>query len=114
MAVTYAFSLDTRGDQKVGRQRVKTGVLTATGTYVTGGDAIAASLFGLATIDSLEINSATTGNTDDVEALVSRYNAADGTLQHYWTGGATGSELDEISGSDNIGTFTLHVTAKGI
>lgn len=114
MAVTYAFTLDTRGDQRVGRQRVKTGVLTATGTYTTGGDAIAASLFGLSALDSLQINSATTGNTGQVEALVSRYNATTGELQHYWTGGAIGSELDEITAADDIGNFSLHVTARGI
>lgn len=113
MAVTYAFTADTRGDQRIGRQKVRTGVLTATGTYVTGGDAIAASLFGLSDLDSLTINSATTGNTNQVEALVSRYNATTGELQHYWTGGATGSELDEITNGDTITNFSVHVTARG-
>ena len=113
MAVTYAFSADAGGAQRVGRQKAVSGTVTATGTYTTGGDARSASQLGLTTQQSQAVDRATTRNTNQGEALVSRYNAGTGKLQHYWTGGATGSELDEITASDTITGFSLHVTARG-
>lgn len=110
MAVTYAFTQDAEGRQRVGKQHVVSGTLTATGTYTTSGDAVAASLFGLGSIESFEVNSPFTNGT---EALVSRFIPSSGKLMHFWTGGAISSELDEITSSDTITSFVGHVTVRG-
>lgn len=110
MAATYAFTADPRGDQRVGRQRQVSGTLTANGTYTTGGDAVAASLFGMSVVESFQFDSAFTNGT---EAMVSQYHPSSGKLQHFWTGGAVSSELDEITSSDTITGFSARVTVRG-
>lgn len=110
MAVTYSFTQDAEGRQRVGKQHVVSGLLTASGTYSTGGDAVSASLFGLGSIESLSVDSAFTNGT---EAMVSRYIPSSGKLMHFWGGGAVSSELDEITSADTITSFALHVTVRG-
>jgi len=109
MAVTFTFTEDAQGRQRVGKQHQVSGTLTASGTYTTGGDAVAASLFGLGTIESFGVDSAFTNGT---EAMVARY-LDTGLLQLFWGGGAISSELDEITASDNVGSFACRVTVRG-
>lgn len=109
MAVTYSFTQDAEGRQRVGKQHVVSGLLTLSGTYVTGGEAPSASLFGLGNIESFSIDSAVTNGT---EAMIGRY-LPTGLLQLFWGGGATSSELDEITNGDNVGSFACRVTVKG-
>lgn len=109
MAVTYAFTLDPQGRQRVGKQHVLSGLLTATGTYTTGGDAVTPASVGLGVIESLSIDSAFTNGT---EAMVSRY-LPTGLLQHFWGGGAISSELDEITAADTVTGFAARITVKG-
>lgn len=53
MAVTYAVSSLTRNVE--GAKRVHRGTITATGTYTSGGDAVTPALFGLSTIENLDL-----------------------------------------------------------
>ena len=109
MAVTYTYTEDAQGRQRVGKQHVTSGLLTLSGTYVTGGEAPAASLFGLGTIESFSVDSAVTNGT---ESMVGRY-LPTGLLQLFWGGGAISSEFDEITNGDTVTSFACRVTVKG-
>lgn len=110
MAVTYAFTADPQGRQRVGKQHVVSGQVTLTGTYVTGGDAISASTFGLGAIESFDI---TSGVTNGTETLIGRYLPSSGKVQLFWGGGAISSELDEITNGDTVTSFAFQCQVKG-
>lgn len=109
MAVTVAFTANTNGRQRVGRQIVVDGVLTPTGTYETGGIAVTAATFGLTSIETVMVRSARNGT----EFMVTDWNPATSKIFLGWTGGATGSELDEITNGDTVTGFTMDITVKG-
>ena len=109
MAVTVAFTADTSGRQRVGRQHVVTGRLTPTGTYETGGFAVAASTFGLGTIDSLDVGTPRNGT----EFMVAHWDSANSKIMLGWGGGAISSELDEITNADTVTGFVMDITVKG-
>lgn len=109
MAVTIAFAADASGRQRVGRQNQVTGRITPTGTYATGGFAITATDFGLGTIDSVAVGSARNGT----EFMVTHWDSANSKIMLGWTGGATGSELDEITNNDTVTGFVMDVTVRG-
>lgn len=110
MAVTFTFAEDPNGRQRVGKQHVVTGVATLTGTYETGGFAVAASAFGLAIIESLTVTSAPWETTEQYTAA---WDSANSKIILGWTGGATGSELDEITNADDVGDVALGLEVKG-
>ena len=110
MAVTYAFTEDANGRQRVGKQHVVNGTITLTGTYETDGFAVTAGSFGLAIIESLDITSPAWLLT---EFLTAAWVPADSKIKLGWTGGATGSEFDEITNADTVTDFVLNVEVKG-
>lgn len=109
MAVTATFTADANGRQLVGRQRQVTGRITPTGTYETGGFAVTAGLFGLSTIDSLEVGQARNGT----EFMDTFWDKANNKIMLGWTGGAVSSELDEITNADTVTDFVMDVTVRG-
>ena len=109
MAITVAFVADTNGIQRVGKQKVVSGRLTLTGTYVTGGFAVAASDFGLSAIESLVPGQAWLLT----EVLTAVWDSANSKIKLGWTGGAISSELDEITNGDTDTGFVLDVEVKG-
>lgn len=109
MAVTVAFTTNSNGRQRVGRQTVVDGVITPTGTYVTGGFSVAASDFGLSTIESITCNSARNGT----EFMVADWDKANSKIMLGWTGAVVSTELDEITNGDTVTSFTIDVTVKG-
>lgn len=109
MAITVAFTKDTGGVQRVGKQKVVSGRITLTGTYATGGFAVTAGDFELSAIDSLSVSPAWLGT----EVLTAVWDPANSKILLGWTGGATSSELDEITNGDTDTGFVLDVTVKG-
>lgn len=108
MAVTIAFTREGK-IERLGRAKVTEGYITPTGTYATGGYAVAASDFGFSTLDSLSVGSAHNGT----EFMVAKYVPSTGKVILGWGGGAISSELDEITNGDTVTGFVSHVTAKG-
>lgn len=109
MAVTVAFARNANGLQRVGKQKVVDGVITPTGTYETGGVAVTAALFGLATIESLTCSVARNGT----EFMVADWIPGTSKIMLGWGGGAISSELDEITNGDTVTDFLLDVQVKG-
>lgn len=109
MAITVAFTPDNAGRQVSGRQRVVSGRLTLTGTYVTGGFSITASDFGLSTIDTVIPGNAWLLT----EVLTAVWDSTNSKIKLGWSGGAISSELDEITNGDTDTGFVLDVTVKG-
>lgn len=109
MAVTIAFAHDTGSPQFAGKQKVVTGRITPTGTYATGGFAVAASDFGLGKIESVRPLSARNGT----EFMVAHWDSANSKIMLGWTGGAISSELDEITNGDTVTSFVVDVEVKG-
>lgn len=111
MAVVATFTADTRGRQRVGRQKQVTGVVDPVGTYETNGFAVTPALFGLSAIDSLTINDNPSNGT---EFMVAKYVPATGLIKLGWGGGAVSSELDEITNADTCTGFIMGVTVRGV
>lgn len=109
MAVTIALTVDTNGRQVVGQQRVVRGRLTLSGTYATGGFAIAASDFGLSRLDSLQIGSAWLTTT----ALVTGYDSANGKIKLFETGAVVDTPLDEVDNTNSVANYVIDVVAYG-
>lgn len=110
MAVAATFTKSTHGRQRVGRQTHVSGEIDPVGTYATGGFAVTPGLFGLSRLDDVRIHDAPNNGT---EFMVANYIAASNLIKLGWTGGATGSELDEITNSDTCTGFVFNVTAVG-
>jgi hypothetical protein len=108
VAVTIAFTKEGV-IERLGRSKVVSGYLTPTGTYETGGIAVTASTFELSTLDSLQVSTAHNGT----EFMVTKYVPSTGKIILGWTGGATGSELDEITNADTVTDFVMAVQARG-
>lgn len=108
MAVTVAFTKEGV-TERLGRSKVASGYITPTGTYETGGVAVAASDFGLSTLDSLQTGTAHNGT----EFMVTKYVPSTGKVILGWGGGATSSELDEITNGDTVTGFVFNVQARG-
>lgn len=109
MAVTVTFTEDTNGRQRVGRQHVVSGRISLSGTYETGGFTVNKDTFGLQALESLQVANFWNGT----EMMVAVWDSANSKVKLGWTGGATSSELDEITNSDNVGSFVGDITAKG-
>jgi len=109
MAVTVTFAADSNGVQRVGNQKVVSGVITPTGTYETGGVAVTAALFGLGNIESLSCSTARNGT----EFMVADWIPGTSKIMLGWGGGAVSSELDEITNADTVTGFLMDVTVKG-
>lgn len=109
MAVTVAFTANTNGRQRVGKQHVVDGVLTPTGTYETGGIAVTASDFGLTAIESLDVATAHNGT----EFMVANWVPSTSKIILGWTGAVVSTELDEITNGDTVTNFVMDVTVKG-
>ena len=80
-------------------------------SYVTEGEPIAASDFGLVVIDSVQV---TGGNVAD-EGLTGYnvgWNRAKGTLQ-LWDCGADGDPLDEVANAANVATVKCDIVVVG-
>ncbi len=71
MAVTFA--LTNRKAVVVGNQRKVTGVLTATGTTTDNGDAITPAVFGLHTLEALELEPAIDSASNPEAAFLGRF-----------------------------------------
>lgn len=111
MAVTITFTADTNGRQVVGQQRVVRGRITCSGTYATGGFAVAASDFGLSRLDSLEISGgAWTGTT----GLIAGWDSANLKIKLF-EGGATptSNPFDEKGNTESVANYVLDVAAYG-
>lgn len=108
MAVTVTFTQEGR-TERLGRAKVAEGFLTPDGTYATGGYAVTAALFGFSVLDSVDVGSAHNGT----EFMVAKYVPSTGKVILGWGGGATSSELDEITNGDTVTGFVSHVVAKG-
>lgn len=108
MAVTVS-SAEIIPRQRVGRHYETRYTLTLTGTYATGGFAVSAANVGLSVITDLEPGTCRNGT----EFMVTEWIASTAKIILGWTGGATSSELDEITNGDTVTSFTVDVTAKG-
>lgn len=107
---TYSFTLAPEGRQRVGKQHVVTGTLTASGNYTTGGDTISPALFGLGSIESLSFGDAFNTSTN---ALPARYVPSTGKIMHFRTGAVTGNPLDEVANATSIADYSSQVTVWG-
>lgn len=110
MAVTATFTADTGGRQRVGKQHVVKGRYSLSGTYATGGFAVAAGDFGLGTIESLHVGS---NPWETTEAYTASWDSTNSKIKLGWTGGATSSELDEITNADDVTDVVLDVVVYG-
>lgn len=110
MAVTYTVTDHDNGRQRVGKQHVVDCRITLSGTYETGGFAITASSFGLAIIESVGVKS---NPWETTEAYTASWDSANSKIKLGWTGGATSSELDEITNADDVTDVVLDVEVKG-
>jgi|GEM_PF-4881983 len=109
MAVSVTFAANANGRQRVGNQSVVDGVITPTGTYETGGITVTAALFGLSVIESVTCSTARNGT----EFMSADYIPGTKKIILGWGGGATSSELDEITNTDTVTGFLLDVSVKG-
>ncbi len=108
MAITYTFAPIARNEhERYSTRRAKPGVLTLTGTYVTGGEAPAASVFGLSVLEALIFQDGSTS-----AGHVCRRDAADNKILLYETGDTVSTPLDLI-GNGETATGTINVIALG-
>ena len=111
MAITPTFAADANGRQRVGKQKVVTGRLTFGGsdTYATGGFAYTPALFGLSTIESIELGSAWTGTTA-VNAVWDKTNTK---IMLFETAGTVDLPHKEVSNTQAVNSYVLDITVKG-
>lgn len=81
------------------------GTITMSNSYATGGDSITAAQMGLGTIKKILIASA--------GGYVLRYNSANGTIQAYDTGAASGDALAEAVSTTNLSAVVADCIAYG-
>lgn len=110
MAVTATFTPSTNGKQRVGKQFQVLGEVDPVGTYVTGGFAYTPALFGLSRIDSVSLGDSPNKAT---EFLVGKVISASSLIKLGWTGGASSSELDEITNGTTTTGFVMGVIVRG-
>ncbi len=117
MAVTYTLTQVGRTNI-VGAKKQKVFDLTAdTGTYVTGGDALAASRFKLSKLDFVSPTSAVTGGTSGatINWLGITYNSENtsATVQQYECAATGLPGLEKTSGEATVGSFTCRLLVQG-
>jgi hypothetical protein len=109
MAVTFTFTEDSGGRQRVGRQHEVKGRLVLDGTYATGGFAVTAGDFGLGVIESLYAFTP----WETTESYTAAWDSANSKIILGWGGGAVSSELDEITDTDDVSDVALDVMVRG-
>lgn len=111
MAVTVAFTEATHGRQRVGRHRVVDGRLTLTGTYETGGFAIAASDFGLGSIESIRLGAPFEGTA----AYAARWDSTNSKVFLYVgdNDNAADAAFIEVANAVDVSDVLIDVSVKG-
>lgn len=117
MAVTYTLTQVGRTNV-VGAKKQKVFDLTAdTGTYVTGGDSLAASRFGLSKLDFVNPTTAATGGTAGatINWLGITYNSQNTacTVQQYESAATGLPGLEKTSAEAVVANFTCRLLVQG-
>lgn len=109
MAITYTFTPDNLGFERVGNRKSRLGTLTLAGTYTAGGDPVTAAVFGLSKLDHLEFQDGCTS-----AGHVPRFTPADGkVLLHEIDSAAAGdTALVQLDATES-GAGTIRVRALG-
>ncbi len=109
----------TDSDYFGGKRWVK-GVITMSSTYTSGGDTWTPGLFGLESVDIMDLDDAGATNTTTVITAplnvvyptTTGFSAAGGKLQAFGAGaGATG--LTQIAGNTDLSGYTVNYSAIG-
>jgi hypothetical protein len=109
MAATYTGAKVPGADTVFGNKRRRVRDITMSGTYTTGGDAIPASVFGLKTLDEVNIHGTP---TDGTVAYPATYIYSSGKLKLFETGTAAAGSAEKGSGESLTG-ITFRATAYG-
>jgi hypothetical protein len=117
MAVTYT-ATQVGKTNVIGNRKQKFFDLTAdTGTYVTGGNAIAASTFGLKKLDMVNVLGAVTGGTSGatINWLGVIYNSTNTsvTVQQYESAATGLPGLEKTNGEATVANFAVRLEVVG-
>jgi hypothetical protein len=117
MAVTYTLTAVNKVNV-VGNRKQKVYDLTSdTGTYVTGGNTFAASLFNLKKIEFIAPLSSATGGTSGatVNEIGITYNTANtiATVQIYESAATGLPGLEKTNGEAMVSNFTVRILVQG-
>ena len=112
MAVTISFTTDTRGRQRVGRQRQVTGRMTLSGTYATNGFTVAASDFGVSLLDSLELGTPWEAG----EGYTTAWDSANSKVKLYWgnNDGVADTAFVEVANTTDVTGVLIAAIARGV
>lgn len=109
-----SFAADTNGRQRMGRKLHVTGTLTSdNGDYAAGGLSVAASLFGLSRLDSLNIHGVVSDGATGATAFEGVYFDKTASKVQFFEQGAGAGPFPE-SNNTALSGYTVRCTAIGI
>lgn len=109
MAVTFAVTNLTRNVE--GAKRVHRGTITATGTNTAGGDAAAATVFALTSLESLDLGPFYNGTL----VFQTKYIPSTGKIIFLGTNAAPGAAVadPEVTAGTSVSSYAAEFTAVG-
>jgi hypothetical protein len=98
-------------DTVVGNQRMVVRSVTFDSSYVTGGEPVSASQFGLKQINAVVVAGAVRKN-DATSALIASYDHVNQTLVAYWSAGSGAAPL-QVTNATDLSAYSVRLIVFG-